>query len=321
MKKAAIAILLVIILGITLWYFLYQKDYQKNNTQTTNTSTSATNSTDNQAGWSVETVATYQCANNVSLKATFYKHSSQIETAPNEPPKPTGSVTLELPDGQKLDLPQTISADGGRYADAKDEFVFWSKGNSALIQQNGSSSTIYQDCIVVEPKTGNLTQTFYNQNPGLTLRYPAGWQLASSSDNAATAGLTSDAKVVADITVPESMVKDTNLGADSGVRIAWLPQVNTCTPDAFLTDAGDISTSTLNGTSYLVSNTKDAGAGNRYSLTAYVREYAKPCIAVIEYVHTSVLENYPPGTVNAYDSTAFSNDFAAISDSIKTAQP
>jgi membrane-bound inhibitor of C-type lysozyme len=318
--SATTFILLAVIIVVIVGYFGYHKIHQNQDTQTLTTSTSTTGSTTGQAGWSIEEVATYQCANNVSLKATFHKRSVKIQTTPNEPPQPTGSVTLELSDGQTLDLPQTISADGVRYADANDTFVFWSKGNSALIQQNGSSSSSYRNCIVVAPEIDNLTQIFYSQDLGLTLRYPSGWQLAptSSSD---VGGLTSKVDVIADITVPESMTKDTNLGTDSGVRVAQLPQVDTCTPNMFLTDAGAVGTSTLNGVTYLVSSTEDAGAGNRYSLTAYVKESVQPCIAVITYIHTSVLENYPAGTVGAYDATAFTNDFAAIRDSIKVAQP
>lgn len=46
-----------------------------------------------------------------------------------------GSVALQLPGGQTLSLPQTLSADGGRYAAGKT--VFWSTGNGATFTHDG----------------------------------------------------------------------------------------------------------------------------------------------------------------------------------------
>ncbi|HUD03973.1 MAG TPA: MliC family protein, partial [Candidatus Paceibacterota bacterium] len=57
-------------------------------------------------------------------------------------------VTISLSDGRTMNLPQTISADGGRYANTDDSFVFWNKGNTAFITENGT--TTFSNCITAQ---------------------------------------------------------------------------------------------------------------------------------------------------------------------------
>jgi len=54
------------------------------------------------------------------------------------------SVSLALSDGRSLSLPQSRSASGARYASADQNFVFWNKGNTAFIEENGQRS--YSAC-------------------------------------------------------------------------------------------------------------------------------------------------------------------------------
>ncbi|MFO1415464.1 MAG: DUF333 domain-containing protein [Burkholderiales bacterium] len=50
------------------------------------------------------------------------------------------SVQLALSDGRKLDLPQAMSASGARYANADESVVFWNKGNTAFLEENGKTT-------------------------------------------------------------------------------------------------------------------------------------------------------------------------------------
>ena len=50
---------------------------------------------------------------------------------------PQSSVKLTLSDGRELSLPQTMSGSGARYANAGDRVVFWNKGNTAFIEEDG----------------------------------------------------------------------------------------------------------------------------------------------------------------------------------------
>jgi len=78
---------------------------------------------------SMATEASYHCNDGTELTAIF----SPVGTTP-------GNVELLFKgeDGD-LVLPQAMSADGGRYADADTEF--WIKGNSATLTRSGKSAT------------------------------------------------------------------------------------------------------------------------------------------------------------------------------------
>jgi putative hemolysin len=53
-------------------------------------------------------------------------------------------VELALSDGRHLTLPQAMSASGARYASADQRIVFWNKGDTAFIDENGRQT--YADC-------------------------------------------------------------------------------------------------------------------------------------------------------------------------------
>jgi hypothetical protein len=89
--------------------------------------------------------ALFACAGGKTADATFYRGSSVPPAQAGMPPTPTGSVHLVLSDGRDMILPQTLSADGGRYANSDESIVFWNKGNGAFIQENGT--TTFANCV------------------------------------------------------------------------------------------------------------------------------------------------------------------------------
>ena len=54
-------------------------------------------------------------------------------------------VDLTLSDGRKLSVPHAMSASGARYANADESFVFWNKGNTAFVTENGT--TTFSGCV------------------------------------------------------------------------------------------------------------------------------------------------------------------------------
>jgi membrane-bound inhibitor of C-type lysozyme len=74
-------------------------------------------------------MATFNCAGGKSIQATFAGNN----------------VSLVLSDGRKLSLPHAISADGARYANKNETFVFWNVGNTAFIEENGTQT--YSNCV------------------------------------------------------------------------------------------------------------------------------------------------------------------------------
>ncbi len=76
--------------------------------------------------------ASFACSGGQTIKASFYNGSDSF-------------VDLSLSDGRTLRVPQTISASGARYASADELFVFWNKGNTAFVEENGT--TTFADCL------------------------------------------------------------------------------------------------------------------------------------------------------------------------------
>ena len=75
--------------------------------------------------------AEFTCNDDKSIKAAFYPEK----------------VDLTLSDGRSVELPQTMSGSGARYADADEAMVFWNKGNTAFITEGGDDKQTYSDCV------------------------------------------------------------------------------------------------------------------------------------------------------------------------------
>ena len=57
----------------------------------------------------------------------------------------TDGAEITLSDGRTMNLTQAVSADGGRYANSDESFVFWTKGDGAFVLEN--ATTTYANCI------------------------------------------------------------------------------------------------------------------------------------------------------------------------------
>lgn len=88
----------------------------------------------------------YACDKGKSIDAAFYDGSSTPPAQPNQPSVPGGTVDVSVDGGATTTLHQTLSADGARYANADESFVFWNKGNQALIMHDNSMDLAYTNC-------------------------------------------------------------------------------------------------------------------------------------------------------------------------------
>ncbi len=77
-------------------------------------------------------MAVFKCDASKTITATFY-------------PKDDKFVDLVLNDDRKLSVPRAVSASGARYAKADDSFVFWNKGDTAFITENGTET--FSNCV------------------------------------------------------------------------------------------------------------------------------------------------------------------------------
>jgi hypothetical protein len=112
--------------------------------------------------------------------------------------------------------------------------------------------------------------------------------------------------------VPSSAILGTNLSKDSYISVETLSQITECEADLFLFGAKESKELTDNTMAYSVASTSDAGAGNRYEETIYAIPGTNPCVAIRYFIHYTVLENYPSGTIKAFDKASLLRGFDAI---------
>lgn len=258
------------------------------------------------------TTADYACNAGKTISVAYYLGPSKPATGPDMPPTPGGSVALTLSDGRKMTLPQTISADGDRYANSGETIVFWNVGNTVTFTENGQET--YTGCIEVAKDPGGLGQVYTSSAKGFSLRYPTGFTV----DEAYSYQELGPGKDISGVkfTIPASLATGTNLSNDSYLSVEEIPQTQTQTCDASLfLDLQDGATSqTLSDgdLTYSVASSTGAGAGNRYAETVYAIPGTSPCVAVRYLIHYGVIENYPAGTIKEFDMNAITNLFDNI---------
>ncbi len=253
--------------------------------------------------------AHYQCAEGKTIDVVFYSGASKPAASPDMPPVPGGSVRVVLSDGRTYDIAQTISADGGRYANPDESFVFWSKGNGALVLENNQEKS-YLGCITVAADTGGLPEVF--TDAGLfSIRYPARYAVDSSYAYTGSG----PGKNISGVkfTIDSAVATGTNLAADSYVSVEHIPQATDCNALLFLSGR-DAKVVVFADTDreYSVASSTDAGAGNRYEEIVYALPGTNPCIAVRYFIHWGAFENYTPGAVREFDHDALVKTFDAV---------
>lgn len=149
---------------------------------------------------------------------------------------------------------------------------------------------------VVEGEAG----LYVHDNPAFAVRYPEGFILDTNYTYAAM-GEGKEIKGVS-FTVPKSLTEGTNLSSDTRLSIEWKDK-GVCSVADFLEGAQNVQTVVDEDAVYVVGVGGGAGAGNRYEEAVYVPG-GVGCTAVRYFIHSTVVENYPEGTVKAFDRTA-----------------
>jgi membrane-bound inhibitor of C-type lysozyme len=251
--------------------------------------------------------AAFACDGGKTVDATFYAGTSK-PAAGARPPAPGGGVHLELSDGRELDLLQTVSADGARYADARESLVFWNRGNGAFVLENGRQT--YTGCIVVAPDPGGLPNVYESGEAGFSMRYPAGYMVDAEYEYQ---GLGPDKSIGGvKFRIADSIAAGTNLASDSYLSVEQMPRGEACTASRFLAPAPAATAVTDGGATYSVARSTEAAAGNRYEESVYALLGTNPCVAVRYFIHYGVLQNYPAGAVRGFDRAALLSQLDAM---------
>lgn len=252
--------------------------------------------------------ATYICNNDKTIDAAYYKGETKT-VEPGEQPIPTGSVKIALSDGRVLNLVQTISADGARYANSDESFIFWSKGNSALVLENNVEKS-YIGCIAEANNPGGLPNVYHDGTIGFSIRYPDNYsanpdyQYQALDPNKEISGVK--------FTISPDIASGTNLSDDIGISVELIPDTQDCNASLFLSNNPAAQTITDNNTEYSFASAAESAAGNRYEESVWALPGTNPCLAVRYFIHYGVIENYPQGTVREFDKASLISQFDKI---------
>ncbi len=287
MGKTIFGILALLLVGVGVWYALYGGGSEPQ----------------------PDTTVGYVCNDGKAIVAAYFNADSATPpVASGTPPTPGGSVRIALSDGRSMELAQTISASGIRYASEGEEAVFWSKGNGAFLLENNTQT--YAGCIRAADDPGGLGRIYENGSAGFSIRHPADYAVDAAYRYEALGPGNEIGGVK--FTISTSTSEGTNLSSDSYLSVEEIPGASTCSASLFLPDGASESTIEEDGTSYSFAEATGAAAGNRYEESVYAIPGTNPCIAVRYMIHYGVLENYEPGTVEQFDETALKKTFDAM---------
>lgn len=121
--QMAIAIVIIGVAAAGIYW------YMDSSTPTESESTQSIDSTSRFAAGENDIQAQFRCSGGQDIQAIFSDRQ----------------VHLILSDGREMTIEQAVSASGARYANADESFVFWNKGDTAFIQEEGE--TTYTDCV------------------------------------------------------------------------------------------------------------------------------------------------------------------------------
>lgn len=281
---------IIIILGIIISFFVYQRNLDKKET--------------------LLSQVVYSCDGEKQIEASYYEKVKKPEQKSGEPPVPVGRVNLKFNNGNVLDLKQTISASGVRYANSDESYVFWNKGNAITFLESNIELN-YKNCIDKSKQDfSGLSKDYKNDEIGFSIKIPPNFTV---DEKYKYEPLPSMSIPGIKFTISEDLHNGTNLSSDSYISVEKIKDMGSvCSGDKFLYASEPLLTQTVGSKKYSVAHSIGAGAGNRYEETVYAAQNGNDCIGIRYMVHYSVIENYPAGAVKEFDSKALKDLFDSI---------
>jgi len=175
------------------------------------------------------------------------------------------------------------------------------------------------------PVQGRVASTTYASNyktGNFSIDIPNGYTINENPQN--PHGLPNNVSEIR-FTIPPSMATGTNMSNDTSVSIVRSSPSPTkgCIATLFTGNTnvmgGTLTPETVidNGVKYSYAKTGDAAAGNRYETTGFALPDTNPCIGIFYFVHYTVINNYPEGTVTEFDRPSLYQAFDSIRHTLK----
>jgi len=230
----------------------------------------------------------------------------------------SSSVDLSFSDGRTMTLPQTMAGSGIRYASGT--IVFWSKGNNAFVTEK--DSTTYSNCVAgMETPATASTTGFVDASGSFSFAFPNQFALSSGEQGYTqnwAAGGTTTGIILAEVDIPKNFMPKTNFGdAKFTIGASSDPDaVKNCTVPQF-PNMETATSATIGGATFTKLHFGDAGAGNFYDTTSYRIVKGNECYAIEYTIHSSNIDNYPPGMVTAFDEAKIRSILEGMSQSFK----
>jgi membrane-bound inhibitor of C-type lysozyme len=233
------------------------------------------------------TEATFQCVDGKYLDAEFKQKS----------------VIVTLSDDRSMQLEQVQSASGIRYTNQDETVVFWNKGNTAVLIEEGKET--YTDCVEEGKINNNDLKTYKNDQNVFAVRYPSVFEIEQSQTDKSTAWSYNTATVGTvglKLLIPASYQPKTNF-QEAAFLVGWSEErqaVEQCLepPEANIMKEEQVTT---NGVTYHHTRYGEAGAGNFYEIDRYRTVRKERCYSIEQMIHSTNLGNYSPDQ----DITAF----------------
>ncbi|MDE1874590.1 MAG: MliC family protein [Patescibacteria group bacterium] len=257
--------------------------------------------------------------NDTTGTISYFCGAKQIDAAFDDK-----AATAQLSDGRSFTLLETMSADGARYEatstgsnGAKTDIVLWTKGDSALLTENGRPT--YMNCVAGAIAAASATTTrFTDFAQSYSFAYPSGLPLSGGDGSYSVdwrQGATSSGMLLAEVVMPGSFEPQTNF-VDSRFTVGASSDpsaVATCLTSGNGDPTTTFGQTTIDGVSFAELGFGDAGAGNFYKTTSYRTVHNGECYAVEYTIHSSNIANFPPSRgISAFDQ----QKVASVMDSI-----
>lgn len=172
------------------------------------------------------------------------------------------------------------------------------------VSTNTPTST--NSAVTTGPGAGGATTTLMGPGNSFSFDYPS--QFTVSAGNSSTTqwmqNTTVPGTILAQVTMPPSLQPNTNFqGATFTVGTS---NKSSAVSNCLVQKNGNASSSvvTINGTSFTRITYGDAGAGNFYDIVSYRTVHDNACYALEYVIHSTNIQNYPPGTITQFDQSS-----------------